>query len=240
MSTHIAAQPGDIAPLVLMPGDPLRARWIAETYLDDAQCYTEVRGMLGYTGTWQGHRVSVQGSGMGQPSFAIYANELFRDYDVQNVVRVGSCGALTEKLAVRDLVIASGACTDSSMNRITFEGLDYAPVADFGLLRAAADAAGISTGSTHGTAHVGLIFSSDSFYASRPELTARMVGYGVLAVEMEAAVLYTLAAKYGRRALAICTVSDHVVTGEETTAQEREQTFGAMVEIALRAGTGVG
>lgn len=237
MSTHIGARSGDIAPLVLMPGDPLRARWIAETFLEDARCYTEVRGMLGYTGTWQGHRVSVQGSGMGQPSFAIYANELFREYDVQSVIRVGSCGALTERLAVRDLVIASGACTDSSMNRITFEGLDYAPVADFGLLRAAADAAGVSTGSTNGTAHVGLIFSSDSFYASRPELTARMVGYGVLAVEMEAAALYTLAAKYGRRALAICTVSDHVVTGEETTAHEREQTFGAMVEIALRAGT---
>ena len=213
-----------------MPGDPLRAKWIAETFLEDACCYSQVRGMYGYTGTWRGHRVSVQGSGMGQPSFAIYANELFREYDVQSVIRVGSCGALTEKLAVRDLVIASGACTDSSMNRITFEGLDYAPVADFGLLR---DAAALAP-----DAHVGLIFSSDSFYASRPELTSRMVDYGVLAVEMEAAALYTLAAKYGRRALAICTVSDHIVTGEETTSQEREQTFGAMVEIALGAGTG--
>lgn len=231
MSTHIGARPGDIAPLVLMPGDPLRARWIAETFLDDVQCYTEVRGMYGYTGTWRGQRVSVQGSGMGQPSFAIYANELFDEYGVQTVIRVGSCGALTEKLAIRDLVIASGACTDSSMNRITFEGLDYAPVADFGLLR---DAAALAP-----EAHVGLIFSSDSFYATRPELTARMVEYGVLAVEMEAAALYTLAARYGRRALAICTVSDHVVTGEETTSQEREQTFGAMVEIALRAGLGV-
>ena len=231
MSTHIGARPGDIAPLVLMPGDPLRARWIAETFLDDVQCYTEVRGMYGYTGTWRGQRVSVQGSGMGQPSFAIYANELFDEYGVQTAIRVGSCGALTEKLAIRDLVIASGACTDSSMNRITFEGLDYAPVADFGLLR---DAAALAP-----EAHVGLIFSSDSFYASRPELTARMVEYGVLSVEMEAAALYTLAAKYGRRALAICTVSDHIVTGEETTSQEREQTFGAMVEVALRAALGV-
>ncbi len=233
MSIHIGAQPGEIAPVVLMPGDPLRAKWIAETFLEDTKCYNEVRGMYGYTGTWQGQRVSVQGSGMGQPSFAIYANELFRDYDVQTVVRVGSCGALTEKLAIRDIVIASGACTDSSMNRIRFEGLDYAPVADFGLTRAAYDAALTRAGDA--AVHVGLIFSSDSFYSPRPELTARMVEYGVLAVEMEASALYTLAASYDRRALAICTVSDHIVTGEETTAQEREQTFGAMVEIALEA-----
>jgi purine-nucleoside phosphorylase len=173
----------------------------------------------------------VQGSGMGQPSLAIYANELFAEYDVQSVIRVGSCGAMTDKLAVRDIVIASGACTDSSMNRIRFEGLDYAPVADFGLLRAAHDAAAGRDG-----VHVGLIYSSDSFYAARPELAARMVEYGVLAVEMEASALYTLAAKHGRRALAICTVSDHIVTGEETTSQEREQTFGTMVEIALQAG----
>ncbi len=231
MSTHIAAAPGDIAPVVLLPGDPLRARWIAQTFLDDARCYTEVRGMLGFTGTWQGRPVSVQGSGMGQPSMAIYVNELFSDYDVQSVVRVGSCGALTDGLAVRDVVIASGACTDSSMNRIAFEGLDYAPVADFGLLRGAVEAA-----EARGTdVHVGLLFSSDSFYPARPELAARMTGYGVLAVEMEASALYTLAAKHGRRALAICTVSDHVLTGEETTAAEREQTFGEMVEIALAA-----
>ncbi|MCW2851077.1 MAG: purine-nucleoside phosphorylase [Nocardioides sp.] len=236
MSTHIGARPGDIAPLVLMPGDPLRARWIAETFLEDVRCYTEVRGMFGYTGTWRGRRVSVQGSGMGQPSLAIYVNELFTEYDVQSVVRVGSCGALTERLAVRDLVIASGACTDSSMNRIAFEGLDYAPVADFGLLRDAAAAA--EALDTEASVHVGLVFSSDSFYAARPELAARMVEYGVLAVEMEAAALYTLAAKHGRRALAICTVSDHIVTGEETTALEREQTFGAMVEVALTAGLG--
>ena len=141
MSTHIGAEPGQIAPHVLMPGDPLRARWIAETFLTDATCYSEVRGMFGYTGTWNGHRVSVQGSGMGMPSISIYANELFTDYDVQSVVRVGSCGALTEELSLRDLVIGSGACTDSSMNRITFEGLDYAPVADFDLLRRAHAAA---------------------------------------------------------------------------------------------------
>jgi purine-nucleoside phosphorylase len=235
VSTHIGARPGEIAPTVLMPGDPLRATWIAETFLDDAKCYNEVRGMYGYTGTWRGERVSVQGSGMGQPSLAIYANELFGDYDVDTIIRVGSCGALTPKLALRDLVIASGACTDSSMNRIAFEGLDYAPVADFGLLRAAYDASAEPAASGAQAVHVGLIFSSDSFYAARPELTQRMVDYGVLAVEMEASALYTLAAKYDRRALVICTVSDHIVTGEETSSQEREQTFGPMVEIALTA-----
>jgi purine-nucleoside phosphorylase len=235
VSTHIGAAPGDIAPLVLLPGDPLRARWIAETFLEDARCYTEVRGMYGYTGTWHDRPISVQGSGMGQPSLAIYVNELFTEYDVQSVIRVGSCGAMAEKLAVRDIVIASGACTDSSMNRIRFDGLDYAPVADFGLLRAAHDAA--TAQQLEEDVHVGLIYSSDSFYPARPEHAARMVEYGVLAVEMEASALYTLAAKFDRRALAICTVSDHLVTGEETTSQEREQTFGAMVEIALAAGT---
>lgn len=235
MSTHIAAAAGQIAPTVLLPGDPLRAQWIAETYLDDATCYSEVRGMYGFTGTWRGRPVSVQGSGMGQPSMAIYVNELFSEYQVQSVVRVGSCGALTERLGLRDVVLASGACTDSSMNRMRFLGLDYAPVADFGLLRAAHDAA---EARSDVTAHVGLIYSSDSFYNPRAaELTKPLVDHGVLAVEMEASALYTLAASYGRRALAICTVSDHVVTGEETTALERQETFGAMVEIALAAAT---
>jgi purine-nucleoside phosphorylase len=242
VSTHLGAAAGDIAPVVLMPGDPLRARWIAETLLDDARCYSEVRGMLGFTGTWRGRSVSVQGSGMGQPSLAIYAHELFTEYSVQSVVRVGSCGALTESLAIRDVVIASGACTDSSMNRIAFEGLDYAPVADFGLLRRAVEAAEAraatrSSDESFGV-QVGLVFSSDSFYAARPELTQRMVEYGVLAVEMETSALYTLAAKHGRRALSICTVSDHIVTGEETSAAERQQTFGDMVEIALTAALG--
>jgi purine-nucleoside phosphorylase len=232
MSTHIGAAPGLVAPTVLLPGDPLRARWIAENFLDDASCYSEVRGMYGFTGTWHGLPVSVQGSGMGQPSMSIYVNELFQDYDVRRIVRVGSCGALTERLALRDVVIASGACTDSSMNRLRFHGLDYAPVADFGLLRAAHDAA---TARDDVTTHVGLIFSGDSFYSPRPELTEPMIDHGVLAVEMEASALYTLAASYGRQALAVCTVSDHIVTGEQTTVQEREQTFGPMVEIALTA-----
>jgi purine-nucleoside phosphorylase len=233
VSTHIAAAPGQIAPTVLLPGDPLRAKWIAETFLDNATCYTEVRGMYGFTGTWQGQPVSVQGSGMGQPSMAIYVNELFREYDVQRIVRTGSCGALTERLALRDIVLASGACTDSSMNRLRFGGLDFAPVADFDLLRAAVDAA---RARDDVTAHVGLIYSSDSFYNPRAaELTKPLVDHGVLAVEMEASGLYTLAASYGRRALAICTVSDHVVTGEETSADERERTLTDMVDIALTA-----
>ncbi len=233
MSTHISAEPGQIAPYVLMPGDPLRAKWIAQTFLEDAKCYSEVRGMYGFTGTYRGERVSVQGSGMGLPSFSIYANELFDAYDVQTAVRVGSCGALSEELNIRDMVIASGACTDSSMNRIRFEGLDYAPVADFGLMRAAYDAA--TAMDLPVQTKVGLILSSDSFYNPRPELTQRMVEYGVLAVEMEASALYTLAAKFRRKALAICTVSDHIVTGEETSSQEREQTFSHMVEVALDA-----
>jgi purine-nucleoside phosphorylase len=187
--------------------------------------------MYGYTGTWQGRPVSVQGSGMGLPSISIYVHELFSEYDVQAVTRVGSCGALTEELALRDMVIASGACTDSSMNRIRFEGFDYAPVADFDLLRKAHAAAQDQPVRSK----VGLLLSSDSFYHPRPELTTRMAEHGVLAVEMEASALYTLAAKSRRQALAICTVSDHLVTGEETTAAERQETFGHMVEVALRA-----
>jgi purine-nucleoside phosphorylase len=234
MSTHLGAAPGEIAPVTLLPGDPLRARWIAETFLDDAHCYTEVRGMLGFTGTWHGRPVSVQGTGMGQPSLAIYATELFAEYGVQTAVRVGSCGALSDELAVRDIVLASGACTDSSMNRIAFGGLDYAPVADFALLRAAAEVA-----ERRGSAvRIGLVHSADSFYPARPELTRPLVDHGVLAVEMEASALYTLAARHHRRALAICTVSDHIVTGEQTSAVEREQTFGEMVEIALAAALG--
>jgi len=235
MSTHIAAEHGQIAPIVLFPGDPLRARWIAETFLEDAVLYSETRGMLGFTGTWNGHRVSVQGSGMGQPSMAIYATELLKDYDVQTIVRVGSCGALTERLAVRDIIIANGACTDSGINRVRFNGLDYAPVADFSLLRAAVEAS--EAMSLDAAVHVGLLFSSDQFYSTRPELTDPFVAHGALGVEMETSGLYTLAAYYGRRALSICTVSDHIVTGAETTAQEREQTFGDMIEIALRAAT---
>ena len=232
MSTHIGAAPGEIAPRVLLPGDPLRAKWIAETFLTDAKCYSTVRNMFGFTGLFNGTPVSVQGSGMGMPSASIYAHELINDYGVDTLIRVGTCGALSMDLQLRDVIAASGSSTDSAMNRIRFDGLiDYAPVADFGLLRAAVEAA-----EHRGTdVHVGLVHSIDSFYPSRPELTRRMVEHGALALEMEASALYTLAARHGGRALAICTVSDHVVTGEQTSAPEREQTFREMVEIALAA-----
>lgn len=233
MSTHIAATAGQIAPVVLFPGDPRRAKWIAETFLDDTECYSEVRGMLGFTGTWQGHRVSVQGSGMGQPSTAIYASELFAEYDVETIIRVGSCGALTEKVGMRDIIIAQGACTDSGINRVRFGGLDYAPIADFALLRAAVSAS--EDLDIEHAVHVGLLFSSDQFYSTRSELTEPFVAHGALGVEMETSGLYTLAAFHGRRALSLCTVSDHLVTGEETTSHEREQTFGDMVRVALEA-----
>jgi len=230
MSTHIGAQPGEIAERVLMPGDPLRAKWIAETYLEDAKCYTTVRNMLGFTGTYQGVRVSVQGSGMGMPSASIYAHELLAEYGVRTLIRVGSCGALAEDLKLRDVLAAIGASTDSAMNRVRFDGLiDYAPVADFGLLRAAVDVA-----ERRGLAmRVGPVLAADAFYTDRPDLYDTLADYGVLAVEMETAALYTIAAKFRARALTILTVSDHIKTGERTTAEEREQSFTDMVEIAL-------
>ncbi|TDC81947.1 purine-nucleoside phosphorylase [Micromonospora sp. KC606] len=230
MSTHIGAKPGEIAERVLMPGDPLRAKWIAETYLEDATCYSTVRGMLGFTGRWNGVEVSVQGSGMGMPSASIYAHELINEYGVKTLIRVGSCGALAEGLRLRDVVAAIGSSTDSNMNRVRFDGLvDYAPVADFGLLRTSVDVAqrrGI-------TMQVGSVLAADAFYTDRPDLYDALADYGVLAVEMESAALYTIAARFRARALTILTVSDHIKTGEKTTAQEREQTFGQMVEIAL-------
>jgi purine-nucleoside phosphorylase len=232
MSTHIGAEPGDIAELVLMPGDPLRAKWIAETFLEDARCYSTVRNMFGFTGTFEGTRVSVQGSGMGMPSASIYAHELINDYGVKSLIRVGSCGALVESLKLHDVVAAIGSSTDSNMNRARFDGLiDYAPVADFGLLRAAVDVAaarGVEM-------RVGPILAADAFYTDRPDLYDRLADYGVLAVEMESAALYTIAARFQARALTLLTVSDHIKTGERTTAQEREQTFSQMVEIALKA-----
>lgn len=185
--------------------------------------------MLGFTGTVRGERISVQGTGMGMPSAAIYVNELIKDYDCQQLVRVGSCGALTERLQVRDVVIAMAAATDSAINTHRFGGAHFPATADWALLRAAAEAA-----EEAGTRHtVGTVVSSDSFYHPRPELTQRLVEYGVIAVEMEAAELFTLAAQHHRAALAVCTVSDHILTGEETSAQEREQTFAEMVDMAL-------
>lgn len=230
MSTHIGGKPGEVAERVLMPGDPLRAKWIAETYLEDAKCYSTVRNMFGFTGSYNGHRVSVQGSGMGMPSASIYAHELLNDYGVNTLIRVGSCGALAESLNLRDVVAAIGSSTDSNMNRMRFDGLiDYAPVADFELLRTSVDVAqrrGVQM-------HVGPILAADAFYTDRPDLYDALADYGVLAVEMESAALYTIAARFKARALTILTVSDHIKRGEATSAQEREQTFSQMVEIAL-------
>jgi purine-nucleoside phosphorylase len=230
MSTHIGAKPGEIAPRVLLPGDPMRAKWIAETYLEDAKCYSNVRGMLGFTGSYEGVPVSIQGSGMGMPSASIYYHELLAEYGATTLIRVGSCGALTEDLQLRDVVVASASSTDSAMNRVRFDGLiDYAPVASFELLRAAVD----SAAALGVPVHVGQVFAADAFYTDRPDLFDRLAAYGVLAVEMESAALYTLAARFRARALTLLTVSDHIKTGAHTTAQEREQTFAQMVEVAL-------
>jgi purine-nucleoside phosphorylase len=234
MSVHIGAQPGEIAERVLLPGDPMRAKWIAETYLDDPKCYTEVRGMLGFTGRWRGVPVSVQGSGMGMPSASIYTHELINDYGVGSLIRVGSCGALVDDLHLGDIIAGIGSATDSNMNRARFDGLiDYAPVADFRLLCAAAEVAeqrGV-------TLRVGPILAADAFYTDRPDLYDMLAAYGVLAVEMESAAIYTIAARYRARALTILTVSDHIKRGERMDAVRREQGFGEMVQIGLDAVT---
>ncbi|HQP38653.1 MAG TPA: purine-nucleoside phosphorylase [Polyangiaceae bacterium] len=232
MSIHIAALPGDIAPTVLLPGDPLRAKFLAERYLTDVRCHNEVRNMLGYTGTRDGKRVSVQGTGMGAPSFSIYVNELLRDHRASTLIRVGTCGAIQPRIGLRDVILATGASTSSGMNRHRFQGMDFAPTADFHLLRAAHDAAerkGVRV-------HAGPVLSSDFFYDD-PADWQRWAAYGVLAIEMECAELYTLAARFGARALAVLTVSDHIVDGGHTTAQERETSFTRMAEIALEVAT---
>ncbi|WP_299739801.1 purine-nucleoside phosphorylase [uncultured Roseobacter sp.] len=231
MTIHIGAAPGDIAETVLMPGDPYRARWAAETFLQDAKLVNEVRGMLGFTGTYKGNRVTIQGSGMGMPSLSIYANELISEYNAQTLIRIGSCGGMQAHVAVRDVIIAMSATTITSPSSGIFKEVNFAPTANFDLLSAAVAAA-----KAKGTAtHVGGIYSSDVFYAERPDLDEQMVRHGILGVEMEAAELYTLAARHGRRALAVLTVSDHLQTGEALPAADREKTFGDMVEIALDA-----
>jgi purine-nucleoside phosphorylase len=231
MTIHIGAAPGDIAQTVLLPGDPYRAKWAAETFLDAPRLVNDVRGMLGYTGTWQGHPVTIQGSGMGMPSLSIYVNELIRDYDAKTLIRIGSCGAMQDHVALRDVILAMTASTLSTPSRGIFKELGFAPCADWSLLSAAAASA-----SAKGTpTHVGGIYSSDVFYDERPDLNEQMVRHGILGVEMEAAELYTLAARYNRRALAVLTVSDHLITGDALPSDERERSFGDMVEIALTA-----
>lgn len=235
MTFHIGAKPGEIAETVLLPGDPYRARWAAQTFLQDAVLVNEVRGMLGYTGNWRGHRVTIHGTGMGMPSMSIYANELIRDYGAQTLIRIGSAGALQHHVKVRDVVLAQACCTAGSPSRTIFRELNFAPTADFGLLKAAHDA-GLAISAARGIGlHTGAIYSSDTFYDERPDLNDQMQRHGVLAVEMEAAELYTLAARYGRRALAVMTISDHILTQEALSADQRETSFGDMVEIALTA-----
>lgn len=228
MSTHINAPEGAIAKTVLLPGDPLRAKFIAENFLDDAKCYNEVRGMFGYTGTYKGVPVSVQGTGMGQPSLSIYAQELFLFYGVEKAIRIGTCGSVSKDVPVRDIILGNGACTDSSLQSQRFGLMHYAPVPDFGLLYTAYNKAK----ELNLNVHVGQLVSSDRFYDENAnwKLWAK---YGALGIEMEAAELYTLAAQFQRKALAICTVSDHIISGEATTAEERQKTFKDMMILAL-------
>lgn len=228
MTFHIGAQPGQIAETCLLPGDPYRARWAAERFLDAPRLVSETRGMLAYTGTWQGNPVTIHGTGMGMPSLSIYANELIRDYGVQTLIRVGSCGALQPHIQLRDLVLAQAASTIGSPSSSIFREMHFAPVADFGLLTKAYAAA-------PGRVYVGGIFTSDTFYDERPDLNDQLQRHGCLAVEMETAELYTLAARYQRRALAILTVSDHVLTGEALPSSDRETSFAAMFDMALQA-----
>jgi purine-nucleoside phosphorylase len=231
MSTpHIEAKQGDIAETILLPGDPLRAKYIAETFLENPVCYNEVRNMLGYTGTYKGKRISVQGTGMGIPSISIYATELMKEYNVQNLIRVGTCGAIQKDVKIRDVILSMSASTDSQTNKKVFGNMDYAPTANFELLKKAYDA-GVEKGLQ---LKVGNVFSADIFYDDYAE-HEKWAQYGILAVEMEAAALYTLAAKYGRKALAILTVSDHILTGEATSPEERQTTFNQMIEVALEA-----
>ncbi|MCJ8342359.1 MAG: purine-nucleoside phosphorylase [Cetobacterium sp.] len=229
MSTHIGAKKGDIAETVLLPGDPLRAKWIAETFLEDVVCYNEVRGMYGYTGTYKGKKVSVQGTGMGVPSISIYVNELIRDYGVKNLIRVGTAGSYREDVKVRDVVLAMSSSTTSGINRLRFKGADYAPTASFELLMKAYKAAEEKGIKVKG----GNVLTADEFYGDNFEDYKKWAEFGVLCVEMETAGLYTIASKFGVNALTILTISDSLVTGEATTSEERQTTLKEMIEVAL-------
>ncbi|EPL6455514.1 purine-nucleoside phosphorylase [Providencia vermicola] len=226
---HINAEMGDFADVVLMPGDPLRAKYIAETFLQDVRQVNNVRGMLGFTGTYKGRKISVMGHGMGIPSCSIYAKELITDFGVKVIIRVGSCGAVMDDVKLRDVVIGMGACTDSKVNRLRFKDQDFAAIADYDLVHNAVEAAKARKVNVR----VGNLFSADLFYTPDPDMFKVMEKYGILGVEMEAAGIYGVAAEYGARALAICTVSDHIKTGEQTTSDERQTTFNEMIEIAL-------
>jgi len=231
MSIHINAKPGDIAESVLLPGDPLRAKFIAENFLEDVKLYNEVRGMLGYTGFYKGKRVSVQGTGMGLPSISIYLHELMRDFGVQKLMRIGTCGTINENVNLKDVVLGQASSTDSSMNLLRFDGKSFAPIADFELLKDAYDFAEANNMNVK----VGNILASDTFYDDDyvKDPYQKWRDFGVMVVEMESAALYTLAAKYGRKALTLLTVSDNLITGEKCTAEERQHSFTDMMKIAL-------
>lgn len=229
MSVHIAAKKGDVAEVILLPGDPLRAKWIAETFLGNSICYTDVRGMYGYTGTYHGKKISVQGTGMGIPSISIYANELIQEYGVKKLIRIGSAGSYQEEVKIRDIVLAMAASTDSSLNVRRFPGANFSPTADAELLFEAYTLAQKRNLSVH----TGMIVTSDEFYNDNPEDWKQWAKFGALCVEMETAALYTLAAKFGVQALSILTISDSLVTHEGTTSEERQTTFHQMVELAL-------
>ena len=229
MSIHIGAREGEIARTVLLPGDPLRAKYIAEHFLTNTTCYNEIRGMYGYSGTYKGKRVSIQGTGMGVPSISIYLNELITSYKAKNIIRIGSCGSMQPDIKIRDIILAMSASTDSHINRIRFNGKDYASTANFDLLKKAYDIAL----EKNIPVKVGSVLTTDTFYHDDLNSWKYWANYGVLAVEMETAALYTLAAKFKVNALSILTVSDSLVTREETTSEERQKTFNRMVEIAL-------
>jgi len=231
MSTHIQAKKGEIAESILLPGDPLRAKWIAETFLEDAVCYNKVRGMLGFTGTYKGKRVSVQGTGMGIPSTLIYCHELITNYGVKNLIRVGSAGSYQKNVNLRDIVIAMSASSTSGINSSRFVNSDYAPTANFELFMKAALYAKENSISIK----AGNVLSSDEFYEDDPEAYKKWAEFGVLCVEMEASGLYTIAAKHNVNALAILTISDSLVTGEHLSSGDREKSFKDMIAIALGA-----
>ena len=229
MSIHIGAKEGDIADVVLLPRDPLRAQFIAENYLTNPVQYNKVRGMYGFTGTYKGSKVSVQGSGMGIPSISIYTHELINNFGVKRLMRIGSCGSMQEHVKIRDIVFGMASSHDSGINDRRFPDMTYAPIADYTLLETAVNAARKKGYNFH----VGNILSTDTFYNDDADLWKQWAAFGVLAVEMEGAALYTLASKFGAQALTMLTVSDHLVTGDQTTSEEREKTFTQMMEVAL-------
>lgn len=229
MSIHIAAKNGEIADTVLLPGDPKRAKWIAENFLENAVCYTDIRGMLGFTGTYKGKRISVQGTGMGIPSMSIYITELMKDYGVKTLIRVGSAGSYQEDVKIRDIVVALSTSTDSNINNRRFKGASFAPTVNFDLLSKVLKTAE----EKNIKIKAGNILTSDEFYNDDPSYFKKWAEFGVLAVEMETAALYTLASKYKAKALSILTISDSLVSPEITSSEEREKTFNEMIELAL-------